>query len=320
MDAVAVYAPLASHLKELVEGITSGRQQTSRELRSLTKDFLAATAHGPRLRLQTAVDARAQFDILSPVRDTRSGWFAQGMLAAWFLTRTMEQEAASTESIERLIMAALVQDLGGWLSASRLTPQLLDPRESIPRLPAYHPSTGATMLSGLAETPSEVAMLVGAHHERCDGSGFPQRLSGMRFTMPTQRLAWAVRFAELVLDPLSATCAVESGDQLDTIAGTRLWREVVRGAFDQQAVRDWFQALRPGLVDEILSLYPQSLRRFVDAPHGAMAGPHPSGSRSVNPGSAAHDAVPQPQFLRRGRRAISSAGSPSPHRREGRPS
>ncbi len=317
MDAVAVYAPLAAHLKNVVEGITSGRQKSSRELRALTMDFIAAVANGPILMLHTAVDARAQFDILSPAGDSRSGWFAQGMLAASFLTRTMSKDGAPTESSQRLAMSALVQDLGGWWNASLLTPKLNDPRESIPRLPPYHPSTGATMLSGLADTPAEVAMMVGAHHERCDGSGFPQRLSGSRFSSATQRLAWAVRFAELVLDPLTAACAVESGDALDTVAGTRLWREVVRGAFDQHAVRDWFHAIRPGLVDEILSLFPKHQRRFVDLAHRQIPAPHSQTARS---NSNSHDAVPKPQFLRRGRRTISGGVPIANRRQEGRPS
>ena len=177
------------------------------------------------------------------------------------------------------------------------------------------------MLSGLADTPAEVAMLVGAHHERCDGSGFPQRLSGSRFSLSTQRLAWAVRFAELVLDPVTATCAAEMGDALDTIAGTRLWREVIRGAFDQPAVRDWFQAIRPGLADEVIALYPKHQRHFIDLPHRQIPVPHTQGVRQHSDGgNSGHDSIPEPQFLRRGRRLVIGAVPASHRREEGQPS
>jgi len=321
MDAVATYSPLATNLKQIVEGISTGSQQSSRELRSFTMDFLTAVANGPELIFQTAADARAQFDILTPIGDARSGWFAQGMLAAWLVARTMTQEGQLTESLQRLTISALVQDLGGWLNAAQLTPKANDLRASIPRLPPYHPSTGAAMLSGLADTPAEVAMLVGAHHERCDGSGFPQRLSGSRFSLSTQRLAWAVRFAELVLDPVTATCAAEMGDALDTIAGTRLWREVIRGAFDQPAVRDWFQAIRPGLADEVIALYPKHQRHFIDLPHRQIPVPHTQGVRQHSDGgNSGHDSIPEPQFLRRGRRLVIGAVPASHRREEGQPS
>lgn len=318
IDAVIVFSPVAAQLHKVVERIATGQVQSSRELRSLSMDFLSAVETGPDIVFQTAADARAQFDIWSPCGDNRSGWFAQSLLSTWLLARTMNPSGIAAEAAQRLTMSALMQDLGGWFHAQTMTLKSHDPRERIPRLPAYHPSTGATMLSGLSQTPAEVALLVGAHHERADGSGFPQRLSGNRFSLPMQRLAWTARFAELLLDPTTAASAIETHNPLDAVAGTRLWREVVRGAFDQHAVRNWLQAIRPQLADEVLSLYPHLQRHFVDLPHDGIPTPHSRGTHSQTNDAHAHGkAVPEPQFLKRGRRTIHVITT---RHQEGRPS
>ncbi|MDP1797740.1 MAG: HD domain-containing phosphohydrolase [Planctomycetaceae bacterium] len=321
MDATATFSPVATRLKHIVEGIVSGKEHSSRSVRALSAEFVFAVRHCPELSFQTAADAGAHFEIMTPIGDGRGGWFAQSLLAAWFLSRTTSQNGTPSEVDQRLTMAALMQDLGGWTEAARLSLRQNDPHGIVPRLPPYHPSTGAAMLSGLADTPAEVTLLVGAHHERCDGSGFPQRLSGSQLSFATQRLTWAVRFAELILDPLTAASAIESGDAVDTIAGVRLWREVARGAFDQQATRDWLQAIRHGLTEEVLALFPKHQLRFVDQPHRSIPLPHVQGLEVAKPAEQPQgEGIPEPQFLRRGRRVTSNIGQMARYQREGRPS
>ncbi len=320
LEAVAAFTPIATELRSLVEAIVIGKERSFRPMRSLVAEFISLVEDGPELSFRTTADAAVLSEVFGPPGVPRTDWFAQSLFTGWLLARSTTRGEFSTEVGHRLVMAALAQDFGGWTDPVRSKTQA-DPRIGVPRLPPYHPSTGAAMLSGLSDTPAEVSLLVGAHHERCDGSGFPQRLSGARFTPSAQRLAWTVRLAELLLDPLTSELSINAGDAVDTLAGLRLWREVTRGAFDPQAVRDWLSSIRPGLADEVITLFPKLQRRFVDPPHRQAPMPHAGGMgpRRVD-GTPADEAVAAPQFLRRGGRIVSRSGSMAVATREDRPS
>lgn len=320
LDAVAAFTPIATELRCLVEAIVVGNERTFRPMRSLAAEFISLVEEGPELSFRTTADAAVLSEVFGPAGAHRADWFAQSLFTGWLLARSTARGEFSSDMRHRLVMAALAQDFGGWTDPVRQATSN-DPRIGMPRLPPYHPSTGAAMLSGLSDTPAEVSLLVGAHHERCDGSGFPQRLSGARFTPSAQRLAWTVRLAELLLDPLTSELAINVNESVDTLAGVRLWREVTRGAFDPQVGRDWLQSIRPGLADEVITLFPQLQRRFVDPPHRQVPMPHAGGMgpRRLD-GTSASEAVAAPQFLRRGGRIASRSGPIAAATREDRPS
>ena len=87
--------------------------------------------------------------------------------------------AAALDLSERdgdwLIVAALVKDVG----ESYLDPLLVDGRLPVSEWPqvAEHPAIGHAFLTAFTEFPPALADCVLQHHERQDGSGYPQALS-----------------------------------------------------------------------------------------------------------------------------------------------
>ena len=61
-----------------------------------------------------------------------------------------------------------------------------------------HPRIGARLIAGLMDYPPALARAVGEHHERCDGSGYPERAASPDLSALGQRLG-AVEFMAEVL-------------------------------------------------------------------------------------------------------------------------
>jgi len=109
------------------------------------------------------------------------------------------------------------------------------------RLMQAHPHLGATMLSRTPHMPEDVCRIVAEHHERLDGSGYPQGLGGA------------------ALSPLSQMVAI--ADVYETMLGTRAGRPPL---LPTQAIKELYQQgraqqLNLGLVEKMircLGIYP----------------------------------------------------------------
>lgn len=88
--------------------------------------------------------------------------------------------ALSERDGELLILAALVKDVG----ESYLNPQLIDGRLPAREWPqvAAHPAIGHAFVTAFTDFPPALADCVLQHHERQDGSGYPQALSGAQIS------------------------------------------------------------------------------------------------------------------------------------------
>ncbi|MEL6063203.1 MULTISPECIES: HD-GYP domain-containing protein [unclassified Methylobacterium] len=88
------------------------------------------------------------------------------------------QIGLSRNDLRRLVRAALLHDIG----KSRIPvdilnkPGPLNPEEI--RLMQRHPEIGATLLAAQGDIEPEVIDVVRHHHERLDGTGYPDRLAG----------------------------------------------------------------------------------------------------------------------------------------------
>ncbi len=275
-----------------LEQIVTGQQRSLRPLMNLVEEAL----NRPFVAIDPAVTRTEELEAAG-LRSAAS--LAQAVESADLLAQWLPGESLTIR--RQRCLAAWLQDLGGWRSASqRSQGQVL--QEGPRRLPPHHPATGAAMILGLDNAPSELSLLVGAHHERSDGSGFPQHLREPRLPAAALDLALAVRWSELTLDPLTTQFASETGWSRLVVAGVRFWPEVRRGAFPQSLVRDRLERLQTGLVEEIEARASERLQRMVDRPHRTAPAPHtpPNGQQlGVDPGAAGVDA---PAFLRRSRR------------------
>lgn len=287
---------ISATLHPVIEAIVAGSERSAEPLRSLANVLLSESPAAAAIPLRGV----SLIEFLERAGWNRSGWFAQAFLTARLLATTIDRRTGDTEERLRLVMAAMVQDIGAWHELPRQS-TARTVREGVRRLPPHHPSTSAAIVQGLVGASAELMQLVGAHHERCDGSGFPRRLRGRSLSAAQQRLAFHVRYAELLLDPL--TLSTDDDDPAELAAGLRLWSEIRRGGFDEALAVGWLNGVRPGLAEDVARVFPERQLRYVDRPH-LVAPPHVAMGEQQGNDSLATRRLPvaKPAFLRRGRR------------------
>lgn len=279
-------------VSDTLEQLASGQHRSLRPLLQLAEEALSHPCAALDIACTRAEELEA-----AGLRS--AGNLAQALETAEVLARWLPGE---TMTIRRQrFLAAWLQDLGGWRAASQ-RPLAQVVQEGPRRLPPHHPATGAAMLLGLDDAPAELSLLVGAHHERCDGSGFPQHLRDPRVPTAALELALAVRWSELTLDPLTTQLVHETGWPRAVVAGVRLWPEVRRGAFPQSLVRERLELIQPGLVDQVAARASERLQRFVDRPHRTVPTPHTPTTGQRLEVDHGQQGVAAPAFLRRMRR------------------
>ncbi len=145
------------------------------------------------------------------------------------------------------------------LRAFRTKPQLLAEHE---RATLYqHPVYGQT-LAALVDPRPEVGEVIRAHHERFDGTGYPDGLAGKAIPWAARCLAVAVGFVESHLPKQAAIDAIlaQSGRAYDPEA-VRLFLKVTQLAHLPRQVREiMLDELEPGMV----------LASGIYSPHGLL--------------------------------------------------
>jgi hypothetical protein len=132
--------------------------------------------------------------------------------------------------VEQLRVAALLQDVGLVSVADEVL--LMPPKKlnSVGRMQLeQHPIQGERMLAAIPGF-KEAARWVRYHHEREDGTGYPDRLRGRWIPLEAKVLAVSELYASLALDgPHSpAVSADEARRELVGMAGGQLDQQVVR--------------------------------------------------------------------------------------------
>lgn len=286
----------AERLQELVDPVFQGSEHSGLPLWNFAREWQTVLhEHGSRSALVLR-DAAGLSDALTSLGITRSHWLVQALLTARFIASLTPTAILRDEtSLTALIAAALLQDVATWNSTDAVASTAGPVARRSQRDPA-HPGRGAAILAGLTDFPVYVGLLVGTHHERLDGTGYPQRLSGSRFRAAMQWLAMQVRFLELLTDPVTAQLAMTQNEPQHELAALRLWREVRRGAFAEHAVRTFFDALQPQLSQHIVRRFADHSSRLVDTRHDI---PAPRGMIEPAASSTGGAVVNAPAFLRR---------------------
>ncbi len=300
---------VAEQLHPLVDQLVYGGETSVRRLLNLTDELTTSMSDYRGGLALVPLDALQLEQSLEATGWTRGSWFVQSLLAAR-LTAEFTRELADVDrsAISLVTAAALVQDIGAWHqsvspAASAGRPALAGRRRADPN----HPAAGAALLAGLVDVPARLCLLVGEHHERVDGTGFPRRLAGTKVIREVRWLGLIVRFVELLTDPLTSELALDHGDPLFETAALRLWRDVRRGAFEETLAQRLMDALRAGLSADIATRYAGRQRRLVDSRHVV---PAPRGRRSEEAAgiealrtdaAPAESAVGAPAFFRRQR-------------------
>jgi len=109
--------------------------------------------------------------------------------AARLAGRLAERAAMPAETVRRIQLAALVQDIGLMGLPDPILRQRPDDMPTAARVQyEQHPILGQGTLSGV-EQLVEIATWIRHHHERWDGHGYPDRLSGLNIPMPSRIIA-----------------------------------------------------------------------------------------------------------------------------------
>jgi response regulator RpfG family c-di-GMP phosphodiesterase len=118
--------------------------------------------------------------------------------AARLAGRLAERAAIRPETVRRIQLAALVQDIG----LMGLPDPILRQRPEDLTMAArtqyeQHPIIGQGTLSGV-EQLVEIATWIRHHHERWDGHGYPDRLTGLAIPLPSRIIALTEGYIEAV--------------------------------------------------------------------------------------------------------------------------
>lgn len=300
---------VAEQLHPLVDQLVYGGETSVRRLLNLTEELTESMRDYRGGLALVPLEAQQLEQSLATTGWARSDWFVQALLAAR-LTAEFTRELADVDdaALPLVTAAALVQDIGAWhQSVSQAAIQGRLARGGRHRADPNHPASGAALLAGLVDVPARLCLLVGEHHERVDGTGFPRRLAGTKVVREVRWLGIVIRYVELLTDPLTNELSLDHGDPLFETAALRLWREVRRGAFEETLAQRLMEALRPRLAIDITTRYAGRQRRLVDGRHLV---PAPRGRRPEDASASAglrtdaapaESAVGAPAFFRRQR-------------------
>jgi len=160
--------------------------------------------------------------LLSAGQTSRPASFEHAVQAMALAGALMLSQGGDTRALRQAMLCGLVHDLGEMyidpLHGEADAERTLDPQTY--RHLVVHPHVGRLLVEQLTHYPSEVARAVGEHHERLDGSGYPNRLQRDQIS-PLGRL----------LAVTDATLAALRGDARHLVRASVALR-VVPGEFD----------------------------------------------------------------------------------------
>lgn len=168
-----------SHLKLLLDGMWSFIQRKKAE------DIIAQSLE----RLQKATGGI--IDVIVTTVEARDPYTSGHQKRVAKLADSIAVEMGlSQDQIEGVRMAGVIHDLGKFSVPAELLSKPFKLREVEFNLIKIHPETGYEILRDI-EFPWPLAQIVLQHHERIDGSGYPQGLKGKEVLLEARILAVA---------------------------------------------------------------------------------------------------------------------------------
>ncbi|HEV3137022.1 MAG TPA: HD domain-containing phosphohydrolase, partial [Pirellulales bacterium] len=194
-------ARLSSIAAELARRLISQQRLSYHEILPLFGRIFDEVQGVSRLSRWTPVPGLSLMSIAaSSTGDADSVFFVEGLIAARVLVWTLNGESRAAERLPQVVLAALLQDVGRMLeSRSGSQKRRLSPKR-IEWFKRNHPSIGAALLGAIRGAPVGLALVVGQHHERLDGRGFPRALMARDILPAAAVLAAASRFAGMSLE------------------------------------------------------------------------------------------------------------------------
>ena len=193
---------------------------------------LRRLAHGPdrAARYRAAASLAKAVDL----RDTYTG--SHSSRVADLAARLAERIGLDEEQIELTRLAGSLHDLGKLAIPEEILRKpgpLTEPERLVLE---RHPQIGFRMLESLGVDP--VAEWVLHHHERWDGTGYPDRLGGQRIPLGARILFVADAYDAMTSDRVyrSRLTAEAALEELERCAGTQFDPEIVAALADELAL------------------------------------------------------------------------------------
>jgi len=195
-----------------------------------------AALAGHERRAELAETVAAQVDSLATALSIWDGLTREHSETVVNLARvTGARMGLDPAELLELEMAALLHDVGKLRVPREILRKPGELTESERRLVRNHPAWGAELISGVPGLQA-VALIVRHHHERIDGSGYPNGLAGVRIPVASRIMAVCDAYGAMIerrpyRPPRSAEDALaelreKSGTQFDPAAVDALEAEV----------------------------------------------------------------------------------------------
>jgi HD-GYP domain-containing protein (c-di-GMP phosphodiesterase class II) len=149
-----------------------------------------------RVRVEVRHAARMILESLLGMVEVETGREGHSRRVSSTARAIAERMGLSAEEVDRLGQAACLHDVGelmlDWSKLARPAALGASQRHPLRR----HPTIGERLLPSVG-FDAETCRVVGAHHERLDGTGYPDKLQGQRVPLGAQILAVAETFEAL---------------------------------------------------------------------------------------------------------------------------
>lgn len=189
--------------------------------RHLGHQYAAPTAL-PHMDARLGRYSRAIGFLSDVLEATHRELFNHSSRVSFYATRLGEHLHLSDVERTSLTLGALLHDIGMVGIAGHMSGKAGPIEDHFPEEATHHTELGILMLAPF-ELPAEVSQIIAYHHERFDGSGYPEGLRGDGIPLLARIVSIAQGFDHMVTSPSrQATASVDDAfAQLRAQAGTR---------------------------------------------------------------------------------------------------
>jgi HD-GYP domain-containing protein (c-di-GMP phosphodiesterase class II) len=224
-QANQTYTTTRQVFSELIKDIRSNRPLETEQLRDAADQMVESASRNPDALLWMA-----------KLKRTDRYSYDHAIDVSVHLTVFGLHLALPQEQIRLLAMAGLMQDLGKIRLAPSLLKKegLLDDDER--RQMEQHVDWVGEIMGRMTDVPKQLVAIVNCHHERWDGSGYPQHLAGDKISLHAQMSGIVDSYCAMVMDRPYAG-AISAQAALEQIAAMR------GGKFSPDLVDQFIQCL-----------------------------------------------------------------------------
>ena len=205
--ASEAYREMLGNSSKIMKELSSGSEEGLRSAESMIGGLSTLLSN-----TEAAGTVASAFD----PEDVENASVIRAMNVATLSMLVAQQFEIDQEALQMIGMAGLLLDIG----EHRIPRHILQTRARRSEVEnvkyQLHPYLGVEMLRKFPHIPEEVLDVIRSHHERLDGSGYPEKLKGDQISLPT-RIVSAVDHYDSLVNSLHAEDALTPAEALATM-------------------------------------------------------------------------------------------------------